>query len=367
MITKVKHICAVLDQIAPPSLQESYDNAGLLVGNPDQVVTGVLVALDAVESVIDEVVERNCNMLVVHHPVIFKGIKSLTGANYVERTVIKAIQNNIAIFAIHTNLDSVINGVNQRIADKIGLKNIKILAPSSDQLLKLVTFVPQDFHEAVRESLFNAGAGSIGNYDKCSFSSDGVGSFRAGVDSKPYVGNVDELHLENEVRLEVVLPRYLKRSVVAELLKAHPYEEVAYDLLPIENECLTIGAGMFGELNESMPKSDFLKMLSDVFHAKGIRYTSGKTLDEIKIVALCGGSGSFLLNKAIAVNADVFVSSDFKYHDFFDAEERIMIADIGHFESEQFTKNLIHELLTKKFSNFATHLSLISTNPIKYL
>jgi len=362
----VGDITGYLESLAPAGYQESYDNAGLITGNFESSVTSALITLDVTEAVVDEAIEKGCGLIISHHPILFKGLKRLNGNNFVERCRIKAIKNDIAIFASHTNLDSIIGGVNSKIGEKIGLKNMHILSPTKELLLKLVTFIPEDHLEDVREAVFAAGAGHIGKYDKCSYNLSGSGTFRAGEEADPYVGSPGEFHTEKEVRFETILPKHLKNQVVKALIDSHPYEEVAYDLYALDNEMGNVGSGMIGELAEPMAEDKFMSHLAEVFDCKVIKHTDllGKN---IRKVAVCGGSGSFLLPKAIACRADVFVTADFKYHDFFDAENKIVIADIGHYESEQYTKELFHEILIKKFPNFALRLSTIKTNPVYYL
>ena len=362
----IREIISYLESVAPPAYQESYDNAGLIIGDPDTVITSALITLDVTEAIIDEAIETGCELIIAHHPVLFKGLKKLNGNTFVERCVIKAIKNDIAIYAAHTNLDSVMGGVNSKICEKIGLTNTSILSTAKAQLLKLVTFIPEDHLDNVREAVFAAGAGEIGKYDKCSFSAEGTGTFRGGEEANPYVGEKGEFHFEKEARFETILPRHLKDRVINALLKAHPYEEVAYDLYLVENSMPEIGSGMIGQLPGAENEEEFLSRLLDVFGCKAIRHTYllGKP---IRKVAVCGGSGSFLLSAAIAAGADIFVTADMKYHDFFDAEEKIVVADIGHYESEQFTKELFYEILIKKFPNFALRLSEVKTNPVLYL
>ncbi len=363
---KIKEIVQYIEELAPLPFQESYDNAGLIVGNLNDEVNGVLITLDVTEEVLAEAIEKKCDLIVSHHPIIMGGIKRLNGNNYVERSVMMALKNNIALYACHTNVDSVLGGVNKMICDKIGLQNCEILDPKKESLLKLVTFAPVNASEKVRQAIFEAGAGHIGNYDSCSFNAEGKGTFKAGEGANPYVGNMGAMHTESEVRIETVMPAYLKNKVVNALVQAHPYEEVAYDIYPLANEWQQVGSGMIGTLETPESEMDFLRRLKSIFNVGCVKYTS--LLNKpIKKVAVCGGSGSFLLNKAKALGADVFVSGDFKYHQYFDAENKILIADIGHFESEQFTKELFFELLTKKIPNFAVCLSDVNTNPIKYL
>jgi dinuclear metal center YbgI/SA1388 family protein len=355
-----------LEQVAPPNYQEDYDNSGLLIGEPDQDIVASLVALDCTEAIVDEAIAHGCNLIITHHPIIFKGLKTITGKTYVERVVLKAIRNNIALYAIHTNLDHVKHGVNGVICKRLGLANVKILKPKGGILKKMVTYCPTDFAPRVREALFASGAGNIGNYSDCSFSIEGTGTFKAGEDTDPYVGEQGVLHHEDEVRIEVVFLAQEQRKVVLALLENHPYEEVAYDIFALENKLDTIGAGMVGWLSESMDGLGFLNMVKDKMGASVVKHTT-LLPRKIKKVAVCGGSGSFLLQDAIASGADAFVTADFKYHEFFDADSKIVIADIGHFETEQFTSGLLIDIIQEKFPNFAIRLTEHNTNPVNYL
>jgi dinuclear metal center YbgI/SA1388 family protein len=362
----VKSICEFIEEVAPLALQESYDNAGFLVGDSQMEVTSVLVCIDITKEVIEEAIRKNCNLIISHHPLIFSGLKRLTGQNEVQRCVTMAIKNDIAIYAAHTNLDNVLTGVSAKMAEKIGLKNIRILQPKQNMLLKLVTFVPQLHSYRVRQAMFEAGAGQIGNYDACSFNSEGTGTFRANENAQPYVGNIDELHSESEIRIEVILPDYLRNKVISALIKSHPYEEPAFDIISLKNDWNQVGAGIAGELEEAEDELIFLNRIKSIFNVPAIRHTSLLN-KRIKRVALCGGSGSSFVHDAILAHADVYISGDFKYHEFFDAENRILIADIGHFESEQFTKEIFYEIITKKMPTFAVQISDSKTNPINYL
>jgi dinuclear metal center YbgI/SA1388 family protein len=361
----LRNIVEHLETIAPIPYQEAYDNAGLLVGEKTGDISSALITLDVTEEVVDEAIAHNCNLIISHHPLIFKGIKRITGSNEVERCLIKAIKNDIAIYAAHTNLDSITGGVNSKICEKIGLTNCRILAPAKNQLLKLVTYVPENHIENVRTAIFSAGAGVIGNYDQCSYSASGYGTFRGNEESRPFVGTKGELHTEKELRLETILPRHLTSKVITALTASHPYEEVAYDLVPLENDLPTVGSGMVGELANPIGEIDFLAVVKQLFGCKIIKHTALLNR-KIKKIAVCGGSGSFLVSKAIAEGADLFISSDFKYHDFFEADKRIVLADIGHYESEQFTKEVLKEIVLKKFPTFALRLSDVKTNPVSY-
>jgi dinuclear metal center YbgI/SA1388 family protein len=363
---KLHEIVSFFAETAPFSLQESYDNSGIQTGNPQMELTSALICLDVTEDIIDEAIQNNQNLIVSHHPVIFNGIKSLSGNSITERILIKAIKNDIAILSIHTNFDSIFNGVNNKICDKLGLINRQILVPAGGKLAKLVTFIPEEHAEIVRSNIFKAGAGMIGEYDNCSFNLSGEGTFRAGQNTDPFVGEKGKLHTEKEIRLETIFPLHLKKKVILALLKSHPYEEVAYDIYPLLNDYPKAGMGMVGQFEEPLEEYDFLNAVKMIFNSGCVRYTALKS-KKISKVAVCGGSGSFLLKDAIAVGADAFISADFKYHQFFDADGKILVADIGHYESEQFTKELFYELLMKKFPKFAFRLSEVNTNPINYL
>jgi len=361
----VRDIIQSLEHWAPAEYQEGYDNARLIVGDPNAKVEQVLCTLDCTEEVVREAIEKGCQLIVAHHPIVFGGLKSLTGKNYVERTVMMAIKNDVSIYAIHTNLDNVWTGVNRKIGEKLGLQDLKILSPKKEVLLKLFTFVPHASLESVRNALFAAGAGSIGDYDHCSFGQEGAGTYRGNEDTNPAIGTPGSDHTEPETKLEVVLPIHLQRQVVAALIQAHPYEEVAYDLIRLENMYPRLGSGMVGELTTETAMSSFMKDVSKSFKLKALRHTP-ILKQKIKKIAFCGGAGRFLLPDAIASGADVFITSDVKYHEFFDADGKIVIMDIGHFESEQFTPELIKEYLDEKFPTFAVLLSEAGTNPVHY-
>ncbi|MDA7803795.1 Nif3-like dinuclear metal center hexameric protein [Crocinitomix sp.] len=362
---KISEITNYLESLAPLSSQEAYDNSGLIVGDRDATITNALISLDCTEDIVDEAIRKKCNLIIAHHPIVFKGLKKLNGKNYVERTVIKAIKNDIAIYAIHTNLDSYRFGVNAKIGALLGIENPQILAPVSEQLMKLVVFCPNDSVEEVKNALFEAGAGQIGNYSECSYSSDGQGSFKANSDAKPFIGEIDQRHIENETRIEVLVSKHISGQVIQGMLAHHPYEEVAYDCIPLLNKNKDEGAGMIGNLPEAIDEKTYLAHLKLTFDCGIIRHTTLQN-KPIKKVAWCGGSGSFLLNHAKAKKADIFITGDFKYHEFLDAENKLVIADIGHFESEQYTIELLDEILRKKFTTFAPCLTEIKTNPVKY-
>ena len=361
----IAEIITPLEKFAPPAYQESYDNCGLITGSSKWNCTGVLCSLDVTEAVVLEAKDKGCNLIVAHHPIVFSGLKKITGKNYVEQTVIAAIKNDIAIYAIHTNLDNVITGVNNKIADKLGLINRKILAPKYNLLSKLFVFVPENAVEIVKEAIFSAGGGHIANYSECSFATNGTGTFMGNEQTNPTIGEPMIRSTIAEVKIEVIVPNYLQHYVVAKMIEAHPYEEVAYDIISLNNQYQQVGSGMIGELESGIGELDFLNLLKNQFNLQVIKHT--KLLSKpIKKVALCGGAGCFLMKNAIAEKADIYITSDIKYHEFFDAEDKIIVADIGHWESEQFTVELLMEILQSKSPTFAVLKSGVNTNPVEY-
>lgn len=362
---RIQDVISCLEQLAPPAYQESYDNTTLICGDRTASVSGVLCTLDCTEAVVDEAISLGANLIVAHHPIVFKGLKSLTGKNYIERTVIKAIKNEVAIYAIHTNLDHVNTGVNKRICDRLGLTQTKILQPKKQLLNKLVFFVPQENKDQVLQAVFDAGAGQIGEYKDCSFQLEGTGTFTPSQNANPHLGQRGIPHREKEVRIEVVLPAFQGNRILAAMKKAHPYEEVAYYLSALENENQEVGAGMIGNLKNPMEELEFLDYLKEHMNLRVIKHTAVRN-QPVKKVAVCGGAGVFLLSDAIRSGADVFVTSDVKYHEFFDVEGRLILCDIGHFESEIFTKELIGEFLSQNFPNIALYLTKVVTNPTSY-
>ena len=359
----IKSVTDFLESIAPLELQESYDNSGLQVGDAGTAVTGALICLDCTEELVDEAIRLEANLIISHHPLIFNTLKSITGKNYIERIILKAIKHEIAIYAIHTNLDNIIDGVNKKFAEKIGLTNTSILRPKSD-LQKLVTFVPSDHTSSVLNKLHGVGAGNIGNYSECSFLVNGQGTFKPKTKAKPTIGKANAREVVDEDRIEIIFPQRIINSVISGLKEVHPYEEVAYYITDLANKNQAAGSGMIGELEKPMGVEEFLLHLKSCLSLSIIKYTEYD--NEIKTVAICGGSGSFLLADAINHKADAFISGDIKYHDFFDADGKLLFCDVGHYESEVATKELLYEMLTKKFTTFALHLSKTETNPVKY-
>ena len=362
---KIREIIFELETRAAPVLQEGYDNSGLLTGDASWDCKGILCNLDCTEQIVEEAIKKNCNLIVAHHPIIFGGLKKITGKNYVEKTVIAAIKNDIAIYAIHTNLDNVIDGVNSKLAEKLGLLNRTVLAPKTSILKKLYTFVPVEHAEKVKDAIFKGGGGHIGNYSECSFSLEGTGTFKGEVGTNPYVGQPGKRHEEKEVKVEVIFPSWIEQEIVDALIKSHPYEEVAYDIVGLDNKHSGIGSGIIGNLPKAIKEQEFLTLLKKQFGLSVVRHTR-LLKTNIQKVALCGGAGSFLVSKALSAGADAYVTADMKYHEFFDANDRILICDIGHYESEQFTIDLLADLLQQKFPTFAVLKPDHSTNPVYY-
>ncbi|MCC9071622.1 Nif3-like dinuclear metal center hexameric protein [Flavobacterium sp. F-65] len=363
---KIQEILSVLEEMAPLGYAEDFDNVGLLVGNASTEATGVLVCHDALENVIDEAISKNCNLVVCFHPILFSGIKKITGKNYVERAILKAIKNDIAIYAVHTALDNHSQGVNKIFCDALGLVNTKVLIPKQKYIQKLITYTVPDNSEEVRNALFEAGAGKIGNYDNCSFNTEGFFTFKGNENSNPVIGEKEKLHTGNEIKIEVVFEKHLQSKILKALFNTHIYEEVAYEIYDLQNAHQNIGLGMIGEFETPMNETDFLPFVKEKMVADGIRHSAyiGKKIHK---VAVLGGSGSFAIKNAIQAGADAFLTADLKYHQFYEAENRLLLADIGHFESERYTKNYIVDYLRKKILNFAIILSEENTNPVKYL
>jgi len=362
---KLQDLLDALELVAPNSLQEPYDNSGLQIGSPVQEVTKGLVCLDVTPEVIREATENGCDLILSHHPLLFKGLKKITGQNAIETVVIDAIKNGIAIVSMHTSLDNVRSGVNDQLGKALGLKKRKVLQPKQGLLRKLVTFCPISHANQVRSALFEAGAGHIGDYESCSFNLEGTGTFMAGETANPFVGKPKELHFEPEVRIETIVPSYLLPTALEAMFKSHPYEEVAYDVYPLDNSFEQVGSGMIGELDTPLSEIDFLEHLTKTLKIPCLRHSRllGQT---VKKVAFCGGSGAFLLEKAIAGGAQVFITGEVKFHQFFEAEGRILLIDAGHYETEQFTRELLYEIVNKKFSKFALLISGVNTNPVNY-
>jgi dinuclear metal center YbgI/SA1388 family protein len=361
---QLSEITKHLEQLAPLAYAEDFDNVGLLTSHTNDI-TGILVCHDALEEVIEEAIAKKCNLVVCFHPILFSGLKKITGKNYVERAIIKAIKNDIAIYSVHTALDNHQNGVNKIFCDALGLTNTKVLIPKQNFIQKLVTYTQPDNAEKLRNDLFDAGAGNIGNYENCSFNSQGIGTYMGNENSNPEYGDRFEFVESKEIKIEVTFEKYLQKNILKALFSNHVYEEVAYEIYQTENEHQNIGLGMIGELEKPMKPSEFLQFVKDKMECGGIRHSQFLTT-EIKKVAVLGGSGSFAIKNAISAGADAFLTADLKYHQFYEAENKLLLADIGHFESERYTKNYIVDFLKEKITNFAIILSELNTNPVKY-
>jgi dinuclear metal center YbgI/SA1388 family protein len=362
---KVLDIIKQIEVFAPPVYQESYDNAGLIVGDENAEIESVLISLDVTEDIVDEAIDNGAGLIIAHHPILFKSIKRLTPTDYVNRTIIRAIKNDIAIYAAHTNVDAVFQGVNMELANQFNLVNNRVLIPQTGKLQKVFCYVPENHVETLRNAIFETGAGQIGNYDACSFNVTGLGTFRAGENTKPFVGNYGKIHFEPETRVEIVFPEHLQSNIIDAIKRNHPYEEPAYDIINLQNAWEKLGIGVIGEFNEPIPTKVFLDLVKSKLRVPVLKYTKSNT-DFIRKLAICGGAGSFLIKTAMRSGADAFLTSDVKYHEFFDAENRMTIVDAGHYETEQFTKELFYRIITKKFPNFAVQISKRNTNPVNY-
>lgn len=363
---KIAQIIGAIEEFAPIPLQDNFDNSGVQTGDISQKAKGVLLCLDITEEVIDEALELDCNLIISHHPLLFHPIKTLTGKTYIERCIIKACKNDVVIYSAHTNIDNAPGGLNFYLAEKIGLQNIRILKPQKDGLLKLVTFVPTEQADRVRLALFNAGAGQTGNYDFCSFNLSGQGTFRAGEDTHPFIGEKGEIHQEEEIRIEVILPHYRKAAVAHALLMTHPYEEPVFDFYTLNNEWNQVGSGVVGELPSEESEESFLQKIKFAFQTQCLKH-SPYTGRPIREVAICGGSGAFLIKDAIAYGADIFITGEAKYNDYYEVEDKILLAVLGHYETEVYTKELFFDIISKKIPNFVVHFSNINTNPVNYI
>lgn len=362
---RIEKIIDVIEEWAPPAYAEDFDNVGLIIGDAHRDCKGVLVTHDTLENVVDECISKNLNLIVSFHPIIFSGLKKLTQSTYVERVVSKAIKNDICVYAIHTALDNHRYGVSHALAENLGLLNIKVLSPKKNAIRKLITYAPKDKVSLLMENLHKAGAGSIGNYDECSFTSTGTGTFKGNQKSNPKLGERGKKTVTDEVQINLIFEFHKQTEILQALFKFHPYEEVAYEVFKLKNENQNIGMGSIGDLEKEMDEEEFISTIQKKLNIEMIRH-SKKNGKKIKKVAVLGGSGSFAISSAISSNADALITADLKYHDFFQAEDKILLIDAGHYETEQFTKKLIHDYLNKKLPNFAIVLSESITNPVNY-
>ncbi|SHF36275.1 Nif3-like dinuclear metal center hexameric protein [Chryseobacterium vrystaatense] len=361
----ISEVISKIENRIPLQQAEDFDNVGLLCGAPERNVSGILVCHDALENVVDEAIQKNCNLIVCFHPIIFSGLKSLTGKNYVERAVLKAIENKIAIYAIHTAFDNDLFGVNYGICSHLGLKDMKILQPKKNNLQQLTVFVPKEHSSQVKEALFSAGAGNIGFYDECSFTLNGKGTFRPMEGSIPFSGQQNIRENADEDMISVIFEGYKLRGLISAMKSAHPYEEVAYQVYQLENENQHSGLGMYGDFEEGIDEQDFLRLVKEKFDLEVIKH-SDFNQKKIKRVGVLGGSGASGIKSALSRKCDAYLTGDIKYHDYFLAESKMLICDIGHYESEQFVTQQLFEILSQKFSTFAISKSIEKTNPVNY-
>lgn len=366
----IKEIIDAIESIAPLPLQEEWDNCGVQVGPTDNECTGVMVCVDCTPVVVEEAIAMNCNLIVSHHPLIFGGIKQLTGKTEAERCVINAVTAGLTIYSSHTALDNSPNGISHRMASLLGLEDVDVLVPREADQLKLVAYVPVSKLDDVRLALFDAGAGAIGNYDFCSFATDGRGSFRALDGANPYVGEVSQLHFEDESRLEVLLPRWKRRDVELALRQVHPYEEPAYEFSEVVAASRPAGSGCVGHLPQPMTVAQLALFAKERFGCQAVRlscYHGDPMVHTVRRVAVCGGAGGSFIGAVKRSGADAYITADLRYHDFVDYGKRLALIDVGHFNSEQCAKEIFYQLICEKFPNFAVHTSKNEKNPIQYL
>ena len=361
----VKDVIDHLDEFAPLCYAEEFDNVGLIIGDYNQKVKGILVTLDSTEIVVEEAIKKKCNLIISFHPIIFNDLKSITKKNYVDRVIHKAIKNDIAIVAIHTALDNSIIGVNSTICKRLKIKDSKILIPKEKTIKKLTTYIPYKNVERLKSEIFKIGGGSIGKYENCSFSYEGMGSFKGNEQSSPKIGEKLKFTEVKEICVNITFLKHLEQRIINVLKDNHPYEEIAYEIITLDNYNQNIGMGMIGNLDKPMQENNFISFVKKQMKSSSIKH-SKRLGKKIQKVAVLGGSGSFGIENAINSGADAYVTSDLKYHDYFRAEDKLLLLDIGHYESEQFTKKLMFDFLTKKIPNFAIVLSKTNTNPIKY-
>ena len=361
----VGDLCGWLEQRAPLRFQEDYDNSGLLVGQRSWTVTGVLCCLDADEAVVHEAVARGCNVVLSHHPIVFKGLKRLTGATAVERTVALALKHNVALYAGHTNWDSIQGGVSFSLAQRLGLVAPRIMMPRGGELLNLVVYVPAEHASPVAEAAFGAGAGRIGAYDECHFSGSGTGTFRPLDGAQPFVGQIGVREVADEHRLEFVLPKHRKSAVQQAVWAAHPYEEVAHSWISLDNSWSEVGYGAVGNLPEPIRLGDFLAVCAAQLGAESVRYSTSSLDRIVQRIAVCGGSGAEFAGAAAAAGADAYVTGDLKYHGFQDPPGGLVLVDVGHGESERPFIDDWAELIRSEFVTFAVLISETDNRPVR--
>lgn len=336
MSVKCQVIMDAMDELAPRHLAESWDNVGLLVGNPAQTINKILITLDVTKAVVEQAIIDGVDLIISHHPLIFKSITTVRTDLPQGQILSSLLKSNIGVYAAHTNLDIAIGGVNDVLADALDLCGVQPLALSStEKLCKLVVFVPQTHVETVEEAIMAAGAGHIGNYSHCSFKTDGIGTFLPLESSNPFKGNINQLERLKESRLETIMPEKISKSVIKAMLKAHPYEEVAYDIYQLMNSGPKMGLGRIGKLVTPMLLVDFANQVKAALGISSVNVV-GSCTRLVKKVAVCGGAGASLLHKAAFAGADVLVTGDVKYHEGQEAAAIGMaMIDAGHFATEQ--------------------------------
>lgn len=366
----VKELIKYLEDWAPPGAAWEKDNVGLLVGSGDEKIENIFLSLELTGEVLEQALKKNCNFIFTHHPLIFNPVKNLdVNKNPNSKLIYKLIKNDINLFSAHTNLDFTKDGVSFTLAKKLKLNKITFLKNEESNQFKVVVFLPETNLDEVASAMFNQGAGIIGEYNNCSFRTNGIGTFKGSANSNPFIGKKENFEKANEVRLEVLVDSWKLNKVINAMLKSHPYEEPAYDIYPLRNKNVNYGAGAIGELDNEMNVNEFLKHVEKSLLLSNFRFVNGNKR-RIKKVAVCGGSGSELLNDAISKNADVFITADIKYHTFHDAKNKILLIDAGHYETEVVILKIVEEkikkLIKEKKENIKVYKYSSSTNPVKF-
>ena len=354
---KIKEVIQFLEQKFPLHWQEDFDNCGVQCGDKERELTGIVVCFDMSEAVIDEALAQGSNMVISHHPIIYKhGLKKIEPTNRVGKIIYKALENKILLYSMHTNIDSGKAGGNVLFAKKLELQNLSVLVPKENQFCKLVVFVPAENSALLKEAMFKIGCGNIGNYSHCSYSCEGIGSFKPLTGVNPHIGKHNRLERVDEERIEMIFPKNIKRQVIETLYGHHPYEEPAFDIITLENQNREVGLGRIGLLPTSMLAKDFILYIKEKLNLDFVKF-SGNRDAEIKKVAVCGGGGASFISEALTAGVNAYITGDLKYHDFFIPENKMLLIDIGHFEGEHFIREIITSLLQENFNTFATHFT----------
>ncbi len=365
MSIKCSELMKFMEEFAPVNLAEDYDNVGLLIGSRNQEIKKVLVCLDVTTKVVEEAVEKKVNLIVSHHPIIFKGLKRIVEEDPKGRLLYKLIRNGIGVYSAHTNMDFTHGGINDTLANLLGLSNIRNLKKhKEDRFFKIVVFVPEQNTDTVREAMCSAGAGWVGDYSDCTFMVKGTGTFKPLEGTNPYIGSKGNLEKVEEYRLETIVPQKKLKKVVNAMIEAHPYEEVAYDVYPMELSLKEYGFGKVGSLVETQKLDKFISTVKEKLNVKSVRVI-GSVKKEIRNVAVfCGSFDTDVINSMNGV--DVLVTGDMKYHDALDAAEMgLCIIDAGHYSTERIMVPRLAWILSQRFASVDIETSILEENPIK--